>query len=140
MLLGQGYVPVISPIALGDDGQSYNLSADEAAAGIAVALGAQKLIYLLDAPGITRARRAGHRPLMPTTLERKARRGEPAAWRSSSSRSSTALAGGVGRVHVIDGRTPHSVIAELFTDRGVGTLVTRMSATTRDRRAARFGR
>src|SRR5688500_11581772 len=52
MLLGQGYVPVISPIALGDGGQSYNVSADAAAAKIAIALKAQKLIYLTDAAGI----------------------------------------------------------------------------------------
>ena len=53
MLLGQGFVPVISPIALGEDGQSYNVSADEAASKIARRLKAQKLLYLIDAPGVT---------------------------------------------------------------------------------------
>ncbi len=122
MLLGQGFVPVISPIALGEDGQSYNVSADSAAAAIAIALKAQKLIYLTDAAGILE-----HGELITdltaADLERKLP-GVDDGWRIKLRAMIEALRGGVGRVHVIDGRTPHSVIAELFTDRGVGTLVT----------------
>jgi acetylglutamate kinase len=122
MLLGQGFVPVISPVALGDDGQSYNVSADSAAAAIAIALKAQKLIYLTDVAGILE-----HGELLTdltsADLERKLP-GVDDGWRIKLRAMIEALRGGVGRVHVIDGRTPHSVIAELFTDRGVGTLVT----------------
>jgi acetylglutamate kinase len=122
MLLGQGYVPVISPIALGDDGQSYNVSADAAAAKIAIALKAQKLIYLTDAAGIVE-----HGELVTdlhvSDLERKLGDADGKT-RVRLQSMIEALMSGVGRVHVIDGRTPHSVVAELFTDRGVGTLVT----------------
>jgi acetylglutamate kinase len=122
MLLGQGYVPVISPIALGEDGQSYNVSADAAAAKIAIALKAQKLIYLTDAAGIIE-----HGELVTdlhvTDLEKKLGDADGKT-RVRLESMIEALQSGVGRVHVIDGRTPHSVVAELFTDRGVGTLVT----------------
>jgi len=122
MLLGQGYVPVISPIALGEDGQSYSVSADAAAAKIAVAIKADKLIHLTDEPGILE-----HGELVTdltaADLERKLATAE-GGWRIKLAAMIEALRGGVGRVHVIDGRTPHSIIAELFTDRGVGTLVT----------------
>ena len=122
MLLGQGYVPVISPVALGDDGQSYNVSADAAAAKLAIALKAHKLIYLTDAAGILE-----HGELVTDLTAADLERKLPAAevgWRVKLPAMIEALRGGVGRVHVIDGRVPHSIIAELFTDRGVGTLVT----------------
>ncbi len=116
MFLGQGYVPVISPIALGDDGHSYNVDADIAAAEIACAIHAPKLIYLTDAAGIL-AQGELVTDLTASELEQK--------YDAPMTRAIVAASrGGVGRVHVIDGRTPHSVIAELFTDRGVGTLVT----------------
>ena len=57
MLLDKGYVPVISPMALGDEGQSLNVNADDVAAQVAVALGARKLIYLTDVPGLLEPRR-----------------------------------------------------------------------------------
>src|SRR6185503_10804417 len=122
MLLGQGYVPVITPTALGEDGQSYNVNADEAASAIAVALKAQKLIYLIDHPGITE-----HGELVTdltsADLDKKLADATP-SMRVKLQAMTQALRSGVGRVHVIDGRTPHNLIAELFTDRGVGTLVT----------------
>ena len=123
MLLGQGYVPVISPIALGDDGQSYNVSADEAASAIAVALKAQKLDLSDRCAGHHGARRAGHRPDGRGSRAQAAER-PSGGMRVKLNAMIAALRGGVGRVHVIDGRTPHNLIAELFTDRGVGTLVT----------------
>lgn len=122
MLLGQGYVPVITATALGEDGQSYNVNADEAASSIAVALKAQKLIYLLDHPGITE-----HGELVTDLTSLDLDRKKPDAtpsMRVKLNAMTSALRAGVGRVHVIDGRTPHNLIAELFTDRGVGTLVT----------------
>ena len=115
MFLGRGYVPVISPIALGDDGQSYSVDVDAAAAELAIALHAQKLIYLADVAGILR-----HGELV-TDLTAADLEREPDARAHAIIK---ALRAGVGRVHVIDGRTPHTLIAELFTDRGVGTLIT----------------
>jgi acetylglutamate kinase len=122
MLLGQGFVPVITPLALGDDGQSYNVSADEAASAIAIALKAQKLVYMIDEPGITE-----HGELVTDLhaddLERKLATASGGMGVKLNAMIA-ALRNGVGRVHIIDGRTPHNLIAELFTDRGVGTLVT----------------
>jgi acetylglutamate kinase len=116
MFLGQGYVPVVSAVALGDDGQSQVVDADAVAGQLAVALKAPKLIYLVDAPGITDAGE------LVTDLSASALEAQHATPLAGA--IVRASRGGVGRIHVIDGRTPHSVIAELFTDRGVGTLVT----------------
>ena len=124
MLLGQGFVPVISPVGLGDDGQSYNINADAAAAQIAVAVGANKLIYLTDVAGILREGELVSE-LCAADLEAELAAGTIAGGMKAKTQSILeALRGGVSRVHVIDGRTPHSVIAELFTDRGVGSLIT----------------
>ena len=116
MFLGQGYVPVVAALALGDDGRAQTVDADAVAGELATALRAPKLIYLVDAAGIVEAGE------LVTDLDASAlevRHTTPLATAIVK-----ASRGGVGRIHVIDGRTPHSVIAELFTDRGVGTLVT----------------
>lgn len=125
MLLQQGYIPVISPVGLGQDGQTYDVSSDAVAAEVASALKAGKLIYLHDAPGILRGD-----DLFPelTASELDSQISAGAFSGSMLSRTKSvlrALTHGVERVHVLDGRVPHSLIAELFTDRGVGTLVTR---------------
>ena len=127
MLLDGGYVPVISPIGLADDGGSLSINADEVASAIAVALGARKLIYLTDVPGILESTPDGAlvRQLDVPDLTRRLAAGAITGgmkWKAQSILA--ALAGGVDRVHVLDGRQPHTVIAELFTDRGVGSLVT----------------
>lgn len=116
MFLGQGYVPVVSALALGDDGRSHAVDADAVAGELATALRAPKLIYLVDAPGICDAGE------LVTDLDASALEARDATPLAAA--IVKASRGGVGRIHVIDGRTPHSVIAELFTDRGVGTLVT----------------
>ena len=126
MLLDGGYVPVISPIGLGEDGSSLSINADEVAAAVAVALGAKKLIYLTDVPGILESAPDGElvRQLTVPDLTRRVAAGaitDGMKWKAES--ILRALDGGVERVHVLDGRQPHTVIAELFTDRGVGSLV-----------------
>jgi glutamate N-acetyltransferase / amino-acid N-acetyltransferase/acetylglutamate kinase len=126
MLLDGGYVPVISPIGLADDGGSLSINADEVAAAVAVALGSRKLIYLTDVPGILASAPDGElvRQLTAADLARRVEAGAVTGgmkWKAQSILA--ALAGGVERVHVLDGRQPHTVIAELFTDRGVGSLV-----------------
>jgi acetylglutamate kinase len=126
MLLDGGYVPVISPIGLTAEGGSLSINADEVAAAIAVALGSKKLIYLTDVPGILESAPDGDlvRQLSAADLARRMEAGAITGgmkWKAQSILA--ALAGGVERVHVLDGRQPHTVIAELFTDRGVGSLV-----------------
>ena len=127
MLLDGGYVPVISPIGLGEDGGSLSINADEVASAVAVALGAKKLIHLTDVAGILESEPDGQlvRQLTAADLAGRLEAGAITGgmkWKAHSILA--ALAGGVERVHVLDGRQPHTVIAELFTDRGVGSLVT----------------
>jgi acetylglutamate kinase len=139
MFLDGGYVPVISPIGLTDDGGSLSINGDEVAAAIAAALGAKKLIYLTDVAGILESAPEGElvRQLTAADLRRRLEAGAITGgmkWKAESILA--ALAGGVERVHVIDGRQPHSVIAELFTDRGVGSLVQRGPPPGADAREA----
>jgi acetylglutamate kinase len=122
MVLAQGYVPIVSPLALDDGGRSHALPVATVAAELAIALGSPKLIFVADAAGVVeRGELVGELALAELTARLAAAElvcpiaPEPIA---------RALDAGVGRVHVIDGRTPHAVIAELFTDRGVGTLIT----------------
>ena len=127
LMLDKGYIPVVSPVGLGDDGASYNLNADVVAAGIAAALGAQKLIYLSDVSGILEDGVLVSE-LTHDALEQKLSGEKITGGMAIKSRSILrALSGGVQAVHVLDGRTPHSVIAELFTDSGVGTVVRGMA-------------
>jgi len=124
MLLSQGYTPVISPIGIGDDGQSFNINADAVAAEVAAAVGASKLIYLSDVAGLLRGGElieqidsAGLRAQIDDG-------GISGGMKVKVKSILKALGAGVERVHLIDGRAPHSIIAELFTDKGVGTLIT----------------
>jgi acetylglutamate kinase len=124
MLLNQGYVPVISPVGMGEGGESFNINADAAAAEIAVALGASKLIYLTDVAGIL-AHGELISELKSNDLIKQLDTGTITGGMKVKVQSILkSLRSGVERVHIIDGRTPHSVIAELFTDNGVGTLIT----------------
>ena len=124
MFLERGYMPVISPVGFGKDGASYNINADVAAGEIAAACGAERLIFLTDVAGIldedgtliSEIRAADLEARLGGSIKgRHARQGAGGAARARERRA---------RVHVVDGRQPHSVVAELFTDRGVGTLVT----------------
>jgi acetylglutamate kinase len=128
MLLDGNYVPVISPIGLASDGSSLSINADEVAEAIAVALGAKKLLYLTDVAGILESSPDGElvRQLTVPDLQRRVAAGGITGgmkWKAES--IVRALEGGVERVHVLDGRQPHTVIAELFTDRGVGSLISK---------------
>jgi acetylglutamate kinase len=125
VLLDKKYVPVVSPVGLGEDGEGYNINADAAAAEIAIALRAEKLIYLTDVPGILDNGELVSE-ISAAELTGKIADGTIRGGMVAKSKSILrAIEGGVASVHIIDGRTPHSVIAELFTDRGVGTLVRR---------------
>lgn len=121
-----GFVPVIAPIGVGEDGLTYNVNADEAAGAIAQALRAEKLILLTDVPGVLDA----DGRLIPELTRERARALVDAGVIKGGmipklECCSTAVQGGVSRAHVIDGRVQHAVLLEVFTDGGVGTLVTR---------------
>ena len=123
MLLQQGYLPVISPMAMGEDGHSYHLDADAVASEVASALGAHKLIYLSDAPGILEAGNIVSELSLQGLQERLTQGVLAGGMKRKAQALARALQGGVQQAHIIDGRTPHTLVAELFTDHGVGTLV-----------------
>lgn len=121
-----GYVPVISPVGLGSDGETYNLNSDVAAGELALGFGAAKLIFLGDEPGLVDAGDEVVSELTSDQLKVRLERGEVQGPMQAKLQSALrALAGGVGSVHLVDGRVPHNLIAELFTDTGVGTLIRR---------------
>ncbi len=123
VLLSKKYVPVISPIGLGDDGEGYNINADTAAAEIAVALGADKLIYITDVPGVLVEGELVSE-LSASEARRRIEDGTIRGGMVAKVKSIlAALERGVRSVHMIDGRVPHTLIAELFTEKGVGTMV-----------------
>ncbi len=125
MLEKDGYIPVVSPVGLGDDSTSYNINADVVASRLATALGAEKLIFMSDVPGLLEADKVVSE-LNSDQLKTRLDRGEIKGGMKPKLESGlAALAGGVASVHVVDGRVPHNLIAELFTDSGVGTLIRR---------------
>jgi acetylglutamate kinase len=125
-LEGGGFMPVIAPIGVGPEGQAYNINGDTAAAGIAGALKAEKFILLTDVPGVL----DGNKELVSTMTESAARAmiAEGIIHGGMIPKVECgldALADGVNKVHIIDGRVPHSVLLEIFTDAGIGTEITR---------------
>jgi acetylglutamate kinase len=126
MCLGKGYIPVVSPVGAGLDGTTYNINADMAAAEIAVAIKARKLIFLTDVAGILDEQARLISEMSASDLRGRLQEGRAVkgGMQVKANAILRALEGGVGEVHVVDGRAPHSVVVELFTDKGVGTLVT----------------
>lgn len=127
MFLDRSFLPVVSPVGWGVDGSSYNINADVAAAAIAVAVKAKKLIFLTDVPGILDENGKLMTELRADDLRGRLQEGRAVkgGMQVKANAILRALEGGVEAVHVVDGRQPHSVVVELFTDKGVGTLVTR---------------
>jgi acetylglutamate kinase len=126
MFFERNYMPVISPVGLGADGATFNINADVAAAEIAVAAKAKKLIFLTDVPGILDENGQTLTELRAADLAERLRSGTTVkgGMQVKAQGILRALDGGVEAVHVVDGRQPHSVVVELFTQKGVGTLVT----------------
>jgi acetylglutamate kinase len=126
MCLDRGYVPVVSPVGAGADGTTYNINADVAAAEIAVAVKAKKLIFLTDVAGILDEHGQLLSELKAAELAGRLQEGRAVkgGMQVKANAILRALQGGVEAVHVVDGRAPHSVVVELFTERGAGTLVT----------------
>lgn len=124
-ILEDGFVPVVSSVARGQDGRAYNVNADTAAAALAVELGARKLVMLTDVPGvyshwpdtskvISQISVAQLRAKLPTASE---------GMIPKLTACVNAVEGGVGEAHILDGRVVHALLLEVFTDAGLGTLV-----------------
>ncbi|MDH4121367.1 MAG: acetylglutamate kinase [Deltaproteobacteria bacterium] len=124
LLLNNGYIPVISPIGMGDDGQTYNINGDTAAAHISSALKAHKVIFLTNVDGVLKDGK-----LLPTLTQQETQRLIAAGVIHGGMLPKVeamlyALAHGVGSAHIINGSDHHALIAELFTDKGTGTVIT----------------
>ena len=124
-----GYIPVITPIGVGVDGQTYNINADTMAGEIASAFQAEKLIMLTDTRGILRDL-SDDASLMPTIRMREVDEFIKTGFIAGGmlpkvEACTTALIGGVYKTHIIDGRIPHSLLLEVFTEGGIGTEIVR---------------
>jgi acetylglutamate kinase len=127
LLSEQSYIPVISSVAIGPDGESYNVNADHVAGHIAAAVGAAKLVILTDVEGLY----ADYSDKSSLINEMNVAQAEAMIASGAAERGMipkleaciAALEGGVPRAHLIDGRHPHALLIEIFTDTGIGTMV-----------------
>ena len=126
-LIDRDYVPVISPIGAGEDGESYNINADYVAADIAGALRAEKLLLLTDTEGVYKDfedKNSFISTLKADDAKEYIREGIIAGGMIPKVEACLrAISNGAGKAHIIDGRLPHSIILELFTAAGIGTQV-----------------
>ncbi len=128
-LLEKDYLPIVAPIGLGDDFHSYNINADDAACAVAKAMQAEKLAFLTDIEGLYRDVKD------PSTFLSKVTVKEAEELVASGmigggmlpklTNCTQAMRGGVNRVHILDGRVPHSLLLEIFTKEGAGTMILR---------------
>jgi acetylglutamate kinase len=126
-LVAEGIIPVVATIGADAAGQAYNINADTVAGALAEALGAEKLIFLTDVEGLRVV------PDDPSTLIHRAgldvvdeilrSKGAVGGMKPKIEACAQAVRGGVSRAHILDGRVPHALLLELFTDSGVGTMV-----------------
>ena len=124
MLANSDFIPVIAPIGVGHDGRSYNINADFVAGKVAEVLGAEKLILLTNTAGILDANQKPLTGLSVSDIDDLIDEGTIHGGMIPKVKCATdAIKGGVSRVHIVDGRVEHSVLLELFTDKGVGTLL-----------------
>ncbi|HXG99630.1 MAG TPA: acetylglutamate kinase [Sphingomicrobium sp.] len=128
-LLDDGLTPIVSTVGADAAGQPFNINADEAAMAIAVAMGAEKIIYLTAAPGLLEdandpaslIHRIGSGPLRDRIAHASVSAGMIPKLRACAD----AVEGGVGLAHIIDGRVPHALLIELLTDEGIGTMISK---------------
>jgi len=120
------YIPVVAPVGVGPDGHSYNINADTVAAKVAGALKAEKLILLTDVDGVKRS--PDDAEAIPALTEGEVRSliREKVISKGMIPKvlgCLDAIEAGVGRTHIIDGRIPHCILLEIFTGRGIGTMI-----------------
>jgi acetylglutamate kinase len=128
-LLDDGLVPVVSTVGADTSGQPYNINADEAARAIAVAMGAEKIVYLTAAPGLLEdvadpnslVRRLSSAEMR----DRIAHESVSAGMIPKLKACADAVDAGVRTAHIIDGRVSHALLIELLTDEGIGTMIKR---------------
>ena len=124
-LLGRGYIPVIASIGLGYDGHAYNINADTVAAEIAVALGAAKMILLTDVAGVLGVGGDVVPVLSREDARNRIEAGEVTGGMIPKLEACLRALDGIPLAHIVDGRTPHALLLEVFTESGIGTMVTR---------------
>jgi acetylglutamate kinase len=119
--------PVISPIGLGEDGHAYNINADVAAAKLAMAIGARRLVFMSDVAGLMRNPRNTETLIsslhISEVLDLKREGIVDKGMIPKVDSAVEAVQAGVRRVHFVDGRIPHSILLEIFTDKGIGTEI-----------------
>ena len=123
--VAQDYIPVIASIGCDRDGQSHNVNADEAAGSVARALGAHKVLFLTDVEGWLRDPADAESLVSEATADEVQRALEAVSggMRPKLEACVEAIHGGVSSAHIVDGRVPHSILLELFTDAGFGTKI-----------------
>jgi acetylglutamate kinase len=123
--IAEDYIPVVASVGADSDGNSYNVNADAAAGAVAAALGAFKVLFLTDVEGwLEDPGDAGSRISEATVSELRAKLdGVSGGMRPKLEACVNAVSNGVGAAHIIDGRLPHSLLLELFTDEGIGTKI-----------------
>lgn len=120
------YIPVIAPIGTDENGQSYNINADTAASAIASALGAEKLMFLTDIEGVKDSDNNIIYEMSKKTATALIDSGVINGGMIPKVQGCLdAIDAGVNRVHIIDGRVPHCILLEIFTDTGIGTMITK---------------
>lgn len=125
-MMDHDYLPIVAPIGLDDQFETYNINADEAACAIAKAVGADKLVYLTDVEGLYRDfedKSSFISRISVTEAEELIANGMiGGGMLPKLSNCTDAVRGGVKRVHILDGRVPHSILLEIFTNKGNGTM------------------
>ena len=123
--VAQDYIPVVASVGADRDGHSYNINADEAAGAVAGALGAYKIMFLTDVPGWLRDPGDPSSVISQSSAEEVSRAlpGVDGGMRPKLKACVDAIHAGVSFAHIVDGRVPHSLLLELFTDAGQGTKI-----------------
>ncbi|RMF85384.1 MAG: acetylglutamate kinase [Nitrospinota bacterium] len=130
VLDSSGFIPVIAPVGVGKDGETYNINADLVAGEIAAALQAEKLILLTDVPGILDEKQQLISTLQADQIQALIDQGIISEGMLPKVEAClTALAGKVPKAHIIDGRVEHALLLEIFTDQGIGTQILASSAS-----------
>jgi acetylglutamate kinase len=123
--VAENYIPVVASVGADREGNSYNINADEAAGAVAAALGAFKVMFLTDVPGWLRDPSDPDSVISEISVDEVAAglAGVSGGMRPKLAACVEAIHGGVSSAHIVDGRVPHSLLLELFTDAGQGTMI-----------------